>query len=518
MQSDTAHSLLFQRILRALARLGNTYRIPLVSALVFGFLAHTFAFTNKLVNHDEVQCLFSKGATVVSGRWGLGALDSLFPNVSMPWIYGVITLVLLAISVCVLVSVLSIRSGWMQALAAGLVLTFPSLTGTFGYLFTASSYGVAFLLAVLSVWLLRHRSAWYLLGAVVCMVLSLSIYQAYVSLSSALLVLVLIRQLLDGEDTAAVFRRGVGYVLFLALSLGLYFGLTQLILRLKHVQMVSYASDSVTFDFRSLPSNLVLAYQNFARNFREPAFGLIPTALSRRVHLPALVCAAVLLVFQGFRMRKKPMSVLLLTALTAVLPLAINCMYLFTAPDSIHTLVLYSFVCVYLLVLILADRTLDMASPPKWAEAVRRAALNGTVFLCAAIIMINVYVANTSYLGLHLRYENAYAFYTTLIADIRQCPEFTEGTKLAVIGSWEDPDFYEAHLDVTNYLTGVTGFKPDSYSAQRFLQYYLGFSIPFVSEEEAADIAASAEFAEMPRYPYYGSTRKIGDTMVVKLS
>ena len=132
MQSDTTHPLLFQRILRELVRLGNAYRIPLVSALVFGFLAHTFAFTNKLVNHDEVQCLFSKGATVVSGRWGLGALDSVFPNVSMPWIYGVITIALLAISVCFLVSVLRIRCKWMQVLAAGLVLTFPSLTGTFG--------------------------------------------------------------------------------------------------------------------------------------------------------------------------------------------------------------------------------------------------------------------------------------------------------------------------------------------------------------------------------------------------
>ena len=518
MQSDTTHPLLFQRILRELARLENAYRIPLVSALVFGFLAHTFAFTNKLVNHDEVQCLFSKGATVVSGRWGLGALDSLFPNVSMPWIYGVITLVLLAISVCVLVTVLSIRSGWMQVLTAGLILTFPSLTGTFGYLFTASSYGVAFLLAVLSVWLLRHRSAWYLLGAVVCMVLSLSIYQAYISLTAALLVLVLIRQLLAGEDAAAVFRRGIGYVLFLILSLGLYFGLTQLILKLKHIQMVSYASDSVTFDFRSLPGNLVLAYRSFVRNFREPAFGLIPTAFSRRAHLLVLGCAAVLLVFQGFRMRKRPLSVLLLTVLTAVLPLAVNCMYLFTAPDSIHTLVLYSFVCVYLLVLILADWTLDRSAPQKWAEAVRRTALNGTVFLCAVVIAVNVYAANTSYLALHLRYENAYAFYTALIADIRQSPEFTEGTKLAVIGTWEDPDFYEEHLDVTNYLTGVTGFKPDSYSNQRFLQYYLGFSIPLVSEEEAAEIAASSEFAEMPCYPYYGSTQKIGDTMVVKLS
>lgn len=153
--------LLFQRVLNSLFEAGKNNRVPLLSALVFGFLAHGFAFTNKLVNHDEVQCLFSKGATLVSGRWGLGALDSVFPNVSMPWIYGVITIALLAISVCFLVSVLRIRCKWMQVLAAGLVLTFPSLTGTFGYLFTSSSYGAAFLLAVGSVWLLQNRSGRY---------------------------------------------------------------------------------------------------------------------------------------------------------------------------------------------------------------------------------------------------------------------------------------------------------------------------------------------------------------------
>ena len=140
------------------------------------------------------------------------------------------------------------------------------------------------------------------------------------------------------------------------------------------------------------------------------------------------------------------------------------------------------------------------------------------MLLSAAVILINVYVANEAYLTLHLRYENAYAFYTSLIADIRQSPEFTEGTKLAVMGTWDDPDFYEENLDFTNYLTGVTGFKPDSYSKERFLQYYLGFSIPFASEEEQASIAASPEYAEMPVYPYYGSLRKIGDVMVVKLS
>ena len=50
------------------------------------------------------------------------------------------------------------------------------------------------------------------------------------------------------------------------------------------------------------------------------------------------------------------------------------------------------------------------------------------------------------------------------------------------------------------------------------MQYYLGFTVLFASEEERSAIEASPEFAEMPVYPYYGSLRKIGDVMVVKLS
>lgn len=518
MQPSDPQPLLVQCVLNWLAVKSRENRIPLLSALIVGFLAHTFAFTNKLVNHDEVTCLFSKGATVVSGRWGLGGLDSIFPNVSMPWIYGVITIVLFAISVCVLVHILEIRNEWLQVLTAGFVLAFPSLTGTFGYMFTSSSYSVAFLLAVLSVWLLQHTSVWYWVGALLCMVLSLSIYQAYVSVAASLLVLVLIRQLLRNDDALTVLRRGVAYLVFLTLALGMYYAATQVIMQLKHVQMISYASDSITFHPLALPANILLAYQSFFLNFQEDALGLIPTLFSRKIHLLLLVCAAVLLAVHIAQMRKDALSLLLLAALIAILPLAINCLYLFITPESIHTLVLYGFVSVYLLILVLADGVLSESAAVKWAEFFRRAAINGAVILSVIIIAINIYISNEAYLTLHLRYENAYAFYTSLIADAKQSPDFTEGTRLAVIGTWDDPDFYENNLSFTHTLTGVTGIKPDSYSRERFMQYYLGFPIPFASEEEQLQIAASPEYICMPVYPYYGSMKKIGDVLVVKLS
>ena len=62
------------------------------------------------------------------------------------------------------------------------------------------------------------------------------------------------------------------------------------------------------------------------------------------------------------------------------------------------------------------------------------------------------------------------------------------------------------------------GIKPDSYSRNQFLEEYIGSSIPFAPYDKQYEIAASAEFADMAVYPYYGSMRKIGDTFVVKLS
>ena len=223
------------------------------------------------------------------------------------------------------------------------------------------------------------------------------------------------------------------------------------------------------------------------------------------------LAAGILLIVRVRARKRETLNLVLLIAALVLFPLAVCCIFLFIAPTSIHTIVLYSVVNVYFLMLLLAD-----SCPP--VTQLRRAVLNILPVLCALIVTVNIYIANESYLTLHLRYENAYAFYTSLIGDIKASPEFTQGSKLAIIGTWQDPAFYAEHMAFTDTLTGVTGFKPDSYSKERFLEQYVGFAIPFASQAEEAEIAASPEFAEMSVYPYYGSMKKIGDTFVVKLS
>lgn len=490
-------------------------KVPLSSAFIIGLLCYMYAFTNKLMNHDEVQSLFSKGGTVTSGRWGLGGLDSIFPNYSMPWIYGIIAIALMAVAVCLILRIVSVRNPVLQSLAAGTIIAFPSLIGTFSYMFTSSPFALSFLLAVLAVWFAKKDKRLFWIPALGSMVLSLSIYQSYISVAAGLLVILLIRQLLEGEDVLPVIFRGIRFVLFLAASLGLYYGATQLILIVKGVSFNSYASGNIGFSLAGIPAAIATAYQSFFRFFSEGFQGLMPSPLSRLLHGLCLMVALVLLLTAS---KKEPGRILLLLALVAVLPLAINCMYLFTTAESIHTLVLYGFIVVYALCAVAADVCLPLASGGKALNLCRQAALNLLPLAMAVILVSNVYLANMTWLNLQLRYENAYSFYTSLMGQIQSMPEFTEDSRLAIIGDYQDPEFYEDHFDFTEKIAVVKGFKPDSYSKGKFLEYYLGVSLPFVSEAELQTLAASPEVLEMAVYPYYGSVKVIGDTIVVKLS
>ena len=515
MEPKPSRPLLLERLGFFFSRHWQENKLPFLCSALFGFLAYTFSFTNKLVNHDEVFALFSKGATVDFGRWGLGLLDAVFPNLSMPWIYGVFSLFFLSVAICLILRIFSIRSKLLQVLLSGCVMVFPSQIGVFGYMFTSSCYALSFLLAVLAVWLLHWNPKRGLIPALGCLVFSVSIYQAYISIAAGLLVLILIQRLLKGDKLSPVILSGLFYVGFLILSLGIYYVATQVFLKLLHVEMSDSAGGNVSFSLLSLPANIALAYESFLRYFTEGFRGLLPTGLSRVVNIACLTAALILLVLWSFSQKKKePGRYLLLAALTALLPLAVNCMYLFTIPDSIHTLVLYGFLCVYVFTAIAADFCLSSGTE----SLVKSVLLNVITVSMAVTILINTYVANAAGLNLHLRYENAYAFYTSLTAQIKSMPEFGEDTKLAILGTYQEPEFYGERFSCLNELTGVKGFLPDSYSRERFLEYYLGFPVPAPSEEETAAILASPEYAEMPSYPYYGSVRLMGDTIVVKLS
>ena len=480
-------------------------RAPFLTAVLAGLAAHMFMFTNKLVNHDDIEALFYKGATITSGRWGLELSSLVLPNWSMPWIYGILTLLMIAVSVCVMLRLLGIHSKLSQILLAAVVVSFPSLTGTYCFMFTSAAYGIAFLLAVLSVWFYQKGGPLFVSLAAFSLVLCLSIYQAYVAVAASLFVLLMIKSCLDAEKS--VWQNvlyGLKALAMMAAALAVYFAITLLVFRFTGAEFNTYVVDNVN-DKASLLGKVRMAYENFRDIFTFRNYSLISSECARLAH--ELLLGELLAGLMLAARKSRPLNWALLAVLVLLLPLSINCMYLLMSPQSIHTLVLYSFVCLYFLLALILEKL------EPWSGHFMK---DIAALMMCVIIASNVYFANMTYLKMHLQYENANAFYVSLIAQIKETEGFDENSRVAIIGRQDNLLYPFPELE-TDGLLGPSQDLVNIYSRENFFRRYLGFAVPFASQEELDALSDTEEFRQMAEYPYKGSVQKIGDCIVVKV-
>ena len=482
----------------AIIRFYAENKVPFLASLIAGFLCHGFALTNKLVNHDDIESLFGKGATITSGRWGLELVKVLFPDWSMPWIYGCISIVLMALAVCIMVRLLNIGSKPMQAMLGMLVLSFPVLTGNFCFMFTSSAYALAFFLAVLSVEQFLKGGRLRCIISVLCLVAALSMYQAYIAVTASIYVVLMIVRALDGVEIKDNVIYGLRALGLMALSIAIYYGLTLLSFKITGAEFNSYVTENVNGEV-GIIRRVRMAYDAFFYIFSFRNFYVITSEASRYIHIVLGLIAIV-----SLAVAKKPANVIMAAFLTALLPLSICCMFLIMSEASIHTLVMYSFASVYMLLIAELER-------------VKLKLLRDiSVLLLLAVLVSNVYFGNMTYLKLNLQYENAYSFYTSLMTQVKSTEGFDEDTELAIIGRQDNLLHTFPQLD-TELLTGPAPDLVNSYSRENFVKNYLGFDIAFASEESLEKLQNDERVQQMAEYPYYGSVKKIDDYIVVKL-
>ena len=490
------------------------YRFVILSSFITAFLTYIYAFTNKIPNHDDVSQLFAKGTTLESGRWGLVAMSYIFPDFSMPWIYGVISIVFITIAVCVIVRMFDIQNRIYQSLLAALIIAFPSLIGVFTYMFTATSFSLSFLFAVVSVWLLKKKKVSFYILSVLLMTFSLSIYQSYISVAVGLLMVLIIKMIINKESAPKSIIKNIAlYLSFLVLSAVLYYLITQLIFTVTNTSFGYYANQNLATDNVPVLQRIKIAYAVFFGEFFSGTNGLIPTMISRALH-------AILLVVIGLKgviilARKESVIKKLLLIFVAILfPLGINCMYLITESSAVHTLVMYGFVSVYVLAFVLLE---EETSVERDKQNVKRVIRSVSVVAFIGIVLSNIFIGNEVFLRLQLKYENAYSFYTSLVAQIKSNTDFTPGTKVALVGETKELIYPYNEFDNTNEIMG-SDLNVNIYSRNQFIKYYCGFDANFASEEEIKTLSESQAFKDMNLYPYFDSVRKIDNYLVVKFS
>lgn len=495
------------------------------SAMVVGLISHLYMFTNKLPNHDDVGHTFSADYGTQSGRWFLPTVLKLDGDFSIPLLNGILGLLFLAVTACLVAAILRIRHRFSCTVLAALLVSFPTVSATYSYMFTADGYFLGLMLAALGAyWAIRYPRLGLILGTV-SITLSMGIYQSYFPVAAALMVGAMFFETLDGRKSfRQLVLQGVRLVVVLGVSMVLY----MLIVKITTMELglVDYMGISTMgqLQLSQLPGLVVRCYLEYLRFFFIDSLNTQFAVL----RLPLLLCGAATVVLLAVLLWTRHLGVLrtvLAVFLVILYPLAANLIYIMVAGQSVHLLMVYGSVLLLAAPIALTDYGLEDFSKLRLPQQ-SLCALMSWVILAGLSLVSFTYVvgSNQAYLKMQLSMDQISSYSTRLLSAIEQCEGYKPDLPVVLLGSsrrTEDLNPTPALDAITGNMIGVPdmAMMRTCYTYHYFLRYYMGFTgqVYLDTSQQAQDLAALEEVQAMSVYPKSGSIQVVNGYVVVKL-
>lgn len=488
-----------------------------ILTFILGMLVHMFGLVNILHNHDDIGGFVSgNGAGVTSGRWGLTIFGNfIWKNWGInnnSYLLGVLFIFLLSIATWFIVDMFNIKNCKLGVVIGISLIVFPSSVSILFYRFAAGYYGFAILLAVMAVWFLNKYKLTGGIIAIICIAVSLGIYQAFLPLTISLMVITLIYKILkDDYNFLKTFKAGIYYCIVLIGGLVLYYFILKMSLRFYNAQLTDYQgiNQMGSMSFTTIIDSIVKAYGFFILMPFYDYCMLAPNNFLKITY--QLLIAGSLIVFVYAAVRKKnPGKIIMLALLIICLPLAIDFIQVMCPNGFVYTLMVYSFVALFIFSIVLYD-CVDTKS--KIISIVKKSVL----VVVVAMLLNYTYVANVNYQTMYFTARQTENYLGSMLTQVRMTEGYKTYMPWAFIGdSINDPSFRNYAFNKLMY----GGNNPEyinEYTRHMWLRAYNGFDIPYADSGIRNILAQDERVKAMPCYPDNGSIKVIDDVVVIKL-
>ena len=506
-------------------KIERRYKVCLYSAIICGMCAHIFALTNHLYNYDELWHTptgFGTGTEV--GRWALSSTvwiqKVLFKDAfTIPFVNGIITIILYAITACLVVSIFDIKDEFYAAITGSLMITFPALVCRMFFMFTTHYYAIGIVMVATGVWVLinKKHSIVNIIISVALVVYGMAIYQANFVTGVCIVVGYLLQYFIKEDKTLkVVFRNCINYVSYLGLCMASFLVSSKVALAITGKQMETYENlDTMgQLSISQLVEGVLRCYKTFFKLPIKDVYGMNPNGI---VRLSFFICMAVLLytLIRVWMSKKTTYMKVFITLIMCVLPIAVNLIAIMAiASGTMYSIMVYEIVYVFLI-------------PVACLEALRNenvtkdfTAINvATAVALACTVASYIWFANGNYLAIDYTNERDFTYYTVLIAQIKSIEGYKDDMPIATIGKpTHDESFVRGTVvDRTFNLAGKAWTNVNAYSSWNIMTRVLGFNpIMRDSDEDEEYFRGLNEVQSMPNYPDSGSIKIIDDTVVVK--
>lgn len=493
-----------------------------LSACFLGVLTHIYIFTNLILNHDSVWRLFYDNANLGLGRWSLQLLSEFSTRFQLPVVIAVISILMMALTAGVTVSVLDISNKVTAVLISAFLVTIPSVACIFSYMFTADAYFICLLLNALAVYVAKKYRWGWLLAIILC-ALACGGYQAFLCYAIGLFLIDCILELFTDKPVDQTVKRGLTYIGIIVASLVSYYLIMMVFLAIKGTALSSYQGfDTVDpMDFAGFLSKIPQAYKDFWSYFKLPPFRTSPYRVIQLLFL-FLAGGAMTYLTVISKVYRNWRKLLLLLLGISLLPLALNFVTILVQEGTVHALMIYSFVLLYVFSLKIVEMALQKMIQNQSSDW-------PILYLCSValaelLVWNNFCVSNMAYLRLQVCYENSFALANRIVARIEALDGYSAELPVAVVGEASRTLYGGTVQDFAqiNSLTGTNDrllYSPEPHIRTRtFVEHYIGVHMPRINGEQKEVLNNSEQIKELPSYPQKGSIVIYDDIIVVKLS
>ncbi|MBU9673913.1 glucosyltransferase domain-containing protein [Planococcus sp. CP5-4] len=504
-------------LLRLKNNIKPQWKTAFFAAIIIGFLTHLYIFTNTLPNHDSLFNIYGSQKKFALGRFFLSPFSGISSYFDLPWVNGTLSIFYLALTAVALVELFDLRKNLSIVLTAGLLVTFPTVTSTFSYMFTADAYMLGSLTTVLALILTKKYKYGFLPGALL-FYLSVGVYQANLPFLLTLVTVFLIAEILGRKaDLKTVGVHILRFFAVTAVGMALY-GITFKLYtnffagKISDYQGLSEVGDSSV----TLAERFTLINDSFQKFFFRGFITDMPVNLFEVLNVVTFVL--IILGFSWFaiyhKLYRHGALFGIAIGLLLSLPLSAYCLYFVSAEVSYHMLMVMALISIYFLPIVFYDNYVHVKfTTPFLAWS--------TVLVSAVLIFNFAIIANIAYFNMNLKYERSYAFLNRVVDRIEETEGASEITTLAIFGRISmDPSV--SSEEVPNSVPAMTGMLGSRFLAhpahyKRMMKNYFGYSYDLATTEEKTAIEASNLYKEMEPWPAASSVRRIDDTIIIKL-
>ena len=495
----------------------HQWKVCFIAAIAMGLVAHLYKITNWLPNWDSLVFRYDSQNMIAMGRWFLPVVCAPSSFYDLPWLTGLMVIILHGLGAVCICSMFGIRKNITAALIGAVVATFPTVTSVLMYNYVVDGYAFAFLLSCLAAKLITKEKPCYD-GAAILIALSTGIYQAYITVTIMLLLLSLILELLYRKPTLTKWLlKCLKFLLTGVCGMVIYYVAMMLLLKWTGTELLDYQGfgNAASLKGVDIVAALFTIKDSFISYFFDFSKGI---SLFGVINCVVFVSTLGLYLVDVVKNKLRISHVLMLVLSVLLLPIGASVLSIINSNIDYHNLMKMGFVVFYLFLILQYERmeyTCDKLNAAKaWS----------ILAIVAALVFQQIVIANVSYHKLNMAYEKSYGTLIRIADRVEQTDGASQCDRILVIGHLPGSEAYSANLppDMTGATDSYILRADDEMVGQSVLcsaiNDYCGKNYQFVSGEEKVELTQKANASGLNTWPEKNSVSVIDRVIVIKLS